>query len=59
MDSRKTNTHPSKRGADQETHWIDNRWGESDTANNQTKAGLQRETFRRGEDEIAKIVCPM
>lgn len=58
-DMRQTNTHPSKKGADQETNFIENKWPDSDTKDNMTKSSLSRTTLRRGEDEIAKIVTPM
>jgi hypothetical protein len=61
MPDRKKNLPSNAQGHDQETHFIDNRYSDSDDKNGVcvSKPQLSTTVMRRGDNEIANIVMPI
>lgn len=60
MADRKTTSPDNAKGHDQETHFIDCRYGEDDPKGVTTsKPKLSTTVMRRGENETASIVMPI
>ena len=58
MNTRQTNTHPSKKGRDQTTNYMKPVYSESDQKR-MSLTSHEKSTLKRGEEEVAKIVTPV